>query len=84
MTLHRRGLLVAALNAAPLAFARGQEFPARSVRLVVGFPPGGGTDLVARLLAQGAQKPLGQSIVVDNRGGANGGVGLEALAKSAQ
>src|SRR6185436_8421298 len=55
----------------------------RSLRLVVGFPPGGGTDLVARPLAQGAQAALGQSIVVDNRGGANGGVGLEAVAKSA-
>jgi tripartite-type tricarboxylate transporter receptor subunit TctC len=81
--MHRRSLLAAAMVAAPLAVARGQDYPSRSVRLVIGFPPGGGTDLVGRLLAQGAQTALGQSLVVDNRSGANGGVGLEAVAKSA-
>jgi tripartite-type tricarboxylate transporter receptor subunit TctC len=62
--------------------ARSQDYPSRPVRLVVGFPPGGGTDLVARPFAQGAQAGLGQSLVVDNKGGANGGVGLEVVAKS--
>lgn len=80
--MHRRSLLAAALGAVPLGTARGQDFPSRPLRVVVGFPPGGGTDLVARPLAQGIQAPLGQSVVVDNRGGANGGVGLEAVAKS--
>jgi tripartite-type tricarboxylate transporter receptor subunit TctC len=81
--MYRRSLLAGALAAAPLAAARGQDFPSRALRLVVGFPPGGGTDLVARMLAQGAQTALGQSIAVDNRSGANGGVGLEIVAKSA-
>ena len=50
--------------------------------MVVGFPPGGGTDLVARPLAQKVQGIFGQSVVVDNRAGANGSVGLEVVAKS--
>ena len=80
--MYRRSLLAATLSAAPLAVARGQDYPSRPVRLVVGFPPGGGTDLVARPFAQGAQVALGQSLVVDNKGGANGSVGLEVVAKS--
>ncbi len=81
--MHRRSLLAAALGAAPLAAAWGQDYPSRPVRVIVGFPPGGGTDLVARPMAQGAQLALGQSLVIDNKGGANGSVGLEAVAKSA-
>ena len=81
--MYRRSLLAVTLGAVPLAAAWGQDFPSRPLRLVVGFPPGGGTDLVARPLAQGIQAPLGQSVVVDNRGGANGSVGLEVVAKSA-
>jgi tripartite-type tricarboxylate transporter receptor subunit TctC len=81
--MHRRSLLAAALSAMPLTTAWAQEYPSRALRLVVGFPPGGGTDLVARPFAQGVQAPLGQSVVVDNRGGANGSVGLEVVAKSA-
>ena len=80
--MYRRSLLAAALSAAPLAVARGEDYPTRPIRLVVGFPPGGGTDLVARPFAQGAQMALGQSLVIDNRGGANGSVGLEVVAKS--
>mgnify|MGYP003348838344 CR=1 FL=1 len=53
------------------------------MRVVVGFPPGGGTDLVARQFAQAVTTSTGQSFLIDNRGGANGGVGLEVVAKSA-
>jgi tripartite-type tricarboxylate transporter receptor subunit TctC len=81
--MYRRSLLAVALGAVPLGAAWGQDYPSRPVRLVVGFPPGGGTDLVARPYAQGAQAALKQAIVVDNRGGANGSVGLEVVAKSA-
>jgi tripartite-type tricarboxylate transporter receptor subunit TctC len=81
--MYRRSLLAAALSAVPLAVARAEDYPSRPVRVVVGFPPGGGTDLVARPFAQGAQAALGQSLVIDNRGGANGSVGLEVVAKSA-
>lgn len=80
--MHRRSLLAAVLGSVPLAAAWGQEYPSRPVKVVVGFPPGGGTDLVARPLAAKIQSLLGQSVVVDNRGGANGGVGLELVAKS--
>ncbi len=80
--MYRRSLLAATLGAVPLAAAWGQDYPSRPLRVVVGFPPGGGTDLVARPFAQGIQAPLRQSVVVDNRAGANGGVGLEVVAKS--
>jgi tripartite-type tricarboxylate transporter receptor subunit TctC len=81
-SMHRRSLLAATLAMAPFAAARGEEYPSHPVRLVVGFPPGGGTDLVARPYAQGAHAGLGQSLVIDNRGGANGSVGLDVVAKS--
>ena len=66
--------------AAP-AFA--QAFPTRPIRLIVGFPPGGGSDLVARPIAQRMSEALGQQVVVENRGGANGTLGLGELARSA-
>ncbi|MFO1079178.1 MAG: tripartite tricarboxylate transporter substrate binding protein [Reyranellaceae bacterium] len=86
--MRRRALLGAALVLPSLALpairsARADDYPTRAVRLVVGFPPGGGTDLVARPVAQRAQEALGQTLVVDNRGGANGSVGLEVVARSA-
>ncbi len=81
--MHRRTLLAAALAAAPLAAPRAQGFPTRPIRIVVGFPPGGGSDLVARPLAQKMQPLLGQSVLVENRGGANGNLGLAEVAKSA-
>lgn len=57
-------------------------FPARDVRLIVPFPPGGGNDIVARALADGLQKGLGRAIIVDNRGGSGGTVGTDIAAKS--
>ncbi len=80
--MRRRSLVAAALAAIPSA-ARAQGFPARPIRIVVGFPPGGGSDLVARPLAQKLQPLLGQSVLVENRGGANGNLGLAEVAKSA-
>lgn len=80
MNIHRRALLATPFLAAP-AFA--QSFPGRPIRLVVGFPPGGGSDLVARPIAQRMSEALGQPVLVENRGGANGNLGLDAVAKSA-
>src|SRR5215813_4243430 len=59
-----------------------QSWPQKPVRFVVPFPAGGGTDFVARLVAKYLQDKLGQSIVVENRGGANGAIGLMAVKQS--
>jgi len=58
-------------------------YPNRAVRLIVPFPPGGGTDIVARTLGIRLGESLGQQIVVDNRGGAGGNIGVDAVAKAA-
>jgi tripartite-type tricarboxylate transporter receptor subunit TctC len=60
-----------------------QPYPARSIRLVVGFAPGGAADLVARTLQEPLQRSLGQPIVVDNRPGAGSSIAAEQVAKSA-
>jgi tripartite-type tricarboxylate transporter receptor subunit TctC len=70
-----------ALGAADLA--RAESYPNRPVTLIVPFPPGGSTDIVARIVADKLSETLGQPIVVDNRGGAGGTVGTRAAAKSA-
>ena len=73
---------------AALSFALGvgasiaQDYPSRPITLVVPFPPGGSTTIVARIVADKMSEALGQSIVVDNRGGAGGTVGSRAVAKS--
>jgi len=75
-------LLVAAVAAtlAPLAVA--QTYPAKTVRMIVAYPPGGGTDIVGRLIAQKFTESMGQNFVVDNRGGATGNIGTELAAKA--
>jgi tripartite-type tricarboxylate transporter receptor subunit TctC len=70
-----------ALCAAAPAFS--QQYPARPIRLIVSFPPGGTVDITARILQPRLSEGLGQPIVIDNRGGAGGAVGTEAVAKSA-
>ncbi len=62
--------------------ARAQPYPARPIRLVVPFPPGGGLDVVGRVVATQVEQQLGQPIVVDNRGGANGVIGSELVARA--
>jgi tripartite-type tricarboxylate transporter receptor subunit TctC len=68
--------------AADVALAQG-TFPARPVRMVVGFAPGGGTDIIARIVAQKLGERWGQAIVVDNRPGASENIGAELVARSA-
>ena len=60
-----------------------QSYPNRPIRLVVGFSPGGGTDVVARVVGQKVSEALGQQIIIDNRPGATGTIGANAVAKSA-
>ena len=73
--------LLAHLLAPPSAFA--QAYPSRPITMVVPFPPGGPTDLVARVLAQKLGEQIGQTIVVENRAGAYGNIGAVAVAKAA-
>src|SRR6478736_6271887 len=65
------------------ATAVAQSFPARPIRLIVPYPAGGGTDIVARVIGQRLQQSLGQPIIIDNRGGAGGTLGTAAAANAA-
>lgn len=62
--------------------ALAQSYPAKPVRMVIGFPPGGGTDIIGRIVAQKLGEGLGQQVIVDNRGGASGQIAAELVAKS--
>jgi tripartite-type tricarboxylate transporter receptor subunit TctC len=77
-------MMVAALAvlAAPATTAA-EDWPSRPIRFVVCFPAGGSTDVAARIVGEFVSKNLGQPIYVENRGGANGNIGIEAAAKSA-
>jgi tripartite-type tricarboxylate transporter receptor subunit TctC len=77
-----RALAVLAL-AAPFTSAPAADFPQRPIRMVIGFPPGGGNDIVGRIVAQKLGTVLGQSVVVDNKPGAAGDIGAEIVARSA-
>jgi tripartite-type tricarboxylate transporter receptor subunit TctC len=85
-SLSRRGLLHAATGAATLALLRrsagAQAYPTRPVRLVVPFPAGGATDLLARLIGQWLTERTGQPFIIDNRPGAGGNIGTEAVARA--
>ncbi|HSH92385.1 MAG TPA: tripartite tricarboxylate transporter substrate-binding protein, partial [Ramlibacter sp.] len=72
--------LACAISASP---ALAQQYPNRPVKLLVGFPAGGSTDLAARLLANRLSQSLGQSFVVENRAGASGNIASEAVARAA-
>jgi tripartite-type tricarboxylate transporter receptor subunit TctC len=86
MKLPRRNFLHLAACAAALPtgrFARAQAYPTRPVRIIVGYPPGGSADVVARLIGQQLSDRLGQSFVVENRAGAGTNIATETVVNSA-
>src|SRR5260370_33706960 len=83
---HRRQFLRLAAGAAALPalsrFAWAQSYPAQPVRIVVGFPPGGGADITARLIGQWLSERLGQPFIIDNRPGAGSNIATEAVVRA--
>ena len=76
--------LIAALLVGTPVFSQAQaDYPNKPIRLIIGFPAGGSTDIVGRVVAQKLGERLGQTIVVENRGGAGGTIGTDAAAKAA-
>lgn len=86
MNLPRRTFLHLAVGAAALPavsrIARAQAYPSRPVRIIVGFPAGGATDIQARLMGQWLSERLGQQFIIENRAGASGNIGTEAVARA--
>jgi len=78
----RMSTLVLLFTVIPAAPAWAQGYPVKPIRLVVPYPAGGGTDIVARPLAQLAGASMGQQMVIENRGGAGGNIGMEAIARA--
>ena len=84
-TIKRRDFIIlsiAATTTVPAVTCAADTFPSRPIRLIVPYPPGGGTDIVGRVLGEKLSASLGQPIVVDNRGGAGGVLGTEIVAKA--
>jgi tripartite-type tricarboxylate transporter receptor subunit TctC len=79
--MKRRTLILASLAASAAGGAGAQTFPSQPVKVVVPFPPGGGTDALARAIQEPMQKALGQTVVIDNKGGAGGALAHEYVAK---
>ncbi len=73
----------AILLAGCISAAWAQPYPAKSIRIIVPYPAGGGTDLAARLISQKLTETLGHTVIIDNRPGANGNLGTELMAKAA-
>src|SRR4051794_18013365 len=86
MKFPRRSFLQLAVGAAASPamprMARAEAYPSRPVRLIVGFPAGGATDIQARLMGQWLSERLGQQFIIENRSGASGNIGTEAVAKA--
>src|SRR5881394_507958 len=76
-------VLGAALAPGPAAAQTADAWPSKPVRFILPFPPGGGTDILGRIIAERLSASLGQPVVTENRGGAGGNVGAEAAARSA-
>jgi tripartite-type tricarboxylate transporter receptor subunit TctC len=78
-------IVIGALMAGALPVAgSAQEFPNKEIRLVVGYPPGGSTDLLARIVAESLSKTIGQRVIVENQAGANSAIATRAVARAAK
>lgn len=77
-----KALLAAALCALATVSAAAQDYPTKPIRLVVSFGPGGGADIVGRILGQSLQEKLGQAVVIENKPGAAGTIGNEVVARA--
>ncbi|MBR0651719.1 tripartite tricarboxylate transporter substrate binding protein [Roseomonas terrae] len=82
MAIARRPLIGALATLPVAALAQDGPFPSRPIRMIVNFPPGGTTDIAARIYAERLQAKLGQPVPVENRGGATGNIGAEAVARA--
>jgi tripartite-type tricarboxylate transporter receptor subunit TctC len=84
MTIQRRKVLqgAAAALVAPAAFAQSDKFPSKPIRIVVPYPPGGSSDIISRAISGILADSLKQSVIVDNKPGANGNLGADLVAKS--
>ena len=86
MKIPRRAFMPLAVGAAALpvlsGVARAQAYPSKPVRIVVGFPAGGATDIMARLMSEWLTERLGQQFIVENKPGASGNIGTETVAKA--
>ena len=84
--MRNKTLLLVACGASAFALsstgATAQNYPTKPIRMIVAYPPGGGTDIVGRMIAQKLSENFGQTVVIDNRGGAAGGIGSEIAAHS--
>ena len=76
------GIVACALVATGQPQAQAQGYPTRTIKMVIAFPPGGPTDFVGRLLADKFKELLGQSVIIENKAGANGAIGADAVAKA--
>ena len=79
---YARTLVVVAIGLLASGLAQAQAYPAKPVRVIVPFPPGGPTDIIGRMVADTLTKSLGVQFIVDNRAGAGGNIGMEVCAKS--
>src|ERR1700733_9258937 len=83
MAFRRACIAVVVALALGAGLAAAQDYPTRPIRVIVPYPPGGGTDVVARIISEPLAAELGQPIIIDNRGGAAGNVGTDLAAKAA-
>jgi tripartite-type tricarboxylate transporter receptor subunit TctC len=76
------GVLLMMIATGTASVVLAQAYPSKPIRMLVGFPPGGGTDIIGRIVAQKLSETIGQQVIVDNRGGASGQLAAELVAKA--